>query len=709
MVRDSNFLRKEAFGSRLSVIAMIAVPCLGLLSSAAAGGEAGLVACWQFEESEGEVVKDTSGCGNQGRICGGAGRIKDIFGSCLSFDGVDDYVEVADSENLNFGDSTDFTLELWVKTYHKNRWQMLIDKRYQRAPYEGYSLLIRKANQLQFIIRDKAGNDVSCLRDFSNYLNWYWHYIVGVADRDDKASVYVDGELFAERDMSKVGNIDNPLNLLIANAYEVDGRPKSPAGSPEFIDKVCIYNRALSAEEIKKRHKEFLAGNPELGKVIAKDIEHVQIYPPAPGKYVMYGGLTKLKNGDILYTPKTGSNDPKSRNPWTIRDETIIWTRSSDGGRTWTKGFNHRDTPEDTHNIIFRDSTVRFEDGCKGNGYQAKDGTIYHPFYMLNEDYEESDKAVNWMKPLMGESYDDGKSWRIKQIPLRYYQGAAFGGITKLSNGTLLLTVYGAKERASWEHEAGILRSTDDGKTWSDYSDIGGPGSKLNETDIVELPNGDLVSVSRTQFGGLPLYQGLSTDKGYTWTVKRLGDLKGCAPTLLYTKAGPATGTLILSYINKDRHRQRPAPELGLCFSHDGGKTWKGHRRGFIGCYRCLLEIEPGKILFAARGRGTIFTVPFPVGIKAQPEVSEPNKPAIKVSWAEYKGDDVTGYQIHRSNRGSFVPSTKTLVGKVAKDVFSYMDDTIEANKRYYYRVIGMSREGKIGHSWEASAKIEEK
>ena len=692
------------FSSRLSMITLVAALSLGLLSSAGtAKGKGGLVACWQFEEVEGEIVKDTSGYGNQGKIYGGAGRSKDIFGPCLSFDGVDDYVEVADSESLNFGDSTDFTLELWVKTSRENDWQMLIDKRYQRAPYEGYSLLIRNGNQLQFIIRDKAGNDVSCQRDFSNYLNWYWHYIVGVADRDGKASVYVDGELFAEADMSRVGNIDNPLNLLIANAYEADDKPQSPARGPEFIDEVRIYNKALSGEEIKKRYKGFVADNPELGRVVEKDIEHVQIYPVASGKYVMYGYLIKLKNGDILYVLKTGSRDPKSGNPWSTRDETIVWTRSSDCGRTWTKGFNHKDTPEDTHNIIFRDPKVMIYVGA-GNAYQAEDGTIYCPLDIYNEDYEERAKQVNWIKLLVAESHDDCKSWQLKHVPAPYVLACCFSGIIKLSDGTLLLNVYGAKERGSFDLEAGFMRSKDDGKTWPDYIHVG----KLNETDIVELPNGNLVSVSRTQFGGLPLYQGLSTDKGRTWTVKELGNLKGCAPALLYTKAGPATGTLVLTYINKDRHRQRPAPELGLCFSYDGGKTWKGHRRAF-GSYAALLETEPGKILSAASGRGTIFTVPFPVGIKAQPEVSEPNKPAVKISWAEYNGDDVTGYEIHRSNRGSFVPSTKTLVRKVAKDVFSYMDDAIETNKNYYYRVIGMGKEGKIGHSWEASAKIEEK
>ncbi|MFW9930969.1 MAG: hypothetical protein ACFFD1_16390, partial [Candidatus Thorarchaeota archaeon] len=70
---------------------------------------AGLVAYYPFNGN----AKDESGNGNDGVIIG-ASATKDRFGtrnSAYSFDGVDDYIEVADSRSLNFTNS--FTISAW--------------------------------------------------------------------------------------------------------------------------------------------------------------------------------------------------------------------------------------------------------------------------------------------------------------------------------------------------------------------------------------------------------------------------------------------------------------------------------------------------------------------------------------------------------------------------------------------------------------------
>ena len=72
----------------------------------------GLVAAYGFEEPTGTSVNDSSAKGNTGTIAGGATRITPgKNGSALSFDGVNDIVNVADSNSL---DLTGMTLEAWV-------------------------------------------------------------------------------------------------------------------------------------------------------------------------------------------------------------------------------------------------------------------------------------------------------------------------------------------------------------------------------------------------------------------------------------------------------------------------------------------------------------------------------------------------------------------------------------------------------------------
>jgi hypothetical protein len=73
----------------------------------------GLVAEWHFDEGEGSVLKDSSGNGNDGVIYG-AIWVDGKYGGALSFDGVDDYVEVPDAPQLS-GGGKDLTIEAWIK------------------------------------------------------------------------------------------------------------------------------------------------------------------------------------------------------------------------------------------------------------------------------------------------------------------------------------------------------------------------------------------------------------------------------------------------------------------------------------------------------------------------------------------------------------------------------------------------------------------
>ena len=72
----------------------------------------GLVLYLPFDEGKGDIVKDISGNGNDGTIYG-ARWVDGKFGKALSFDGIDDYVELKD-RNLHMG-GNDFTIAAWVK------------------------------------------------------------------------------------------------------------------------------------------------------------------------------------------------------------------------------------------------------------------------------------------------------------------------------------------------------------------------------------------------------------------------------------------------------------------------------------------------------------------------------------------------------------------------------------------------------------------
>lgn len=91
----------------------ICMAIAALYVSVAFAADPGPVACYAFDEPAGEVVKDTSGHGLNGKIIGGAARVPSPRGQALHFDGVDDYVDLGTPEALAL--KGDLTLEAWLR------------------------------------------------------------------------------------------------------------------------------------------------------------------------------------------------------------------------------------------------------------------------------------------------------------------------------------------------------------------------------------------------------------------------------------------------------------------------------------------------------------------------------------------------------------------------------------------------------------------
>ncbi|OIO02788.1 hypothetical protein COY52_12005 [Candidatus Desantisbacteria bacterium CG_4_10_14_0_8_um_filter_48_22] len=96
----------------LGVMLAVSLCSLWLGCYAADAPEKGLIAYWSFDEGSGNTAKDMSGKGHNGTIYG-AKYEKGKAGTCLSFDGVDNFVSVPD-----FADApvSEITILVWQKT-----------------------------------------------------------------------------------------------------------------------------------------------------------------------------------------------------------------------------------------------------------------------------------------------------------------------------------------------------------------------------------------------------------------------------------------------------------------------------------------------------------------------------------------------------------------------------------------------------------------
>ncbi|MDQ1256283.1 MAG: Sialidase protein [Candidatus Hydrogenedentes bacterium] len=184
-------------------------------------------------------------------------------------------------------------------------------------------------------------------------------------------------------------------------------------------------------------------------------------------------------------------------------------------------------------------------------------------------------------------SDDNGKTWSEPyEIPMghRYTCGKTHHGL-RLRSGTLVMGYSWdaiceqgttLTSEGDMDLRAGVLRSSDNGDTWTNGGDTdaeyekvsGGAVSGTDEPALVELEDGSLYTLVRT--GSAYLYEGRSDDEGQTWHSIQASGLHGSnAPAALNAfDIGERRGIFAVW----DNALSRSP--LCAAASFDGGRTW---------------------------------------------------------------------------------------------------------------------------------------
>ena len=219
----------------------------GIVAGAEVPKEAGLIACWSFDEGEGGTVKDVSGNGNDGNIHE-ATWVEGISGKALCFGFGDNYVDCGNKASLNAIDA--MTIEAWIypkKAPGGYAGVVSKDRRHTSAG-AAWSFDFTWGGTMMFEYRYTPGEyDSSHNRLYAKTtlkLNT-WNHVV-VTFRDGVVTHYLNGREDATKTFSqpRIITVDYPLEIGRAHNKYFDG----------VIDEVAIYNRALSASEIKSHH-----------------------------------------------------------------------------------------------------------------------------------------------------------------------------------------------------------------------------------------------------------------------------------------------------------------------------------------------------------------------------------------------------------------------------------------------------------------------
>ena len=198
----------------------------------------GLVAWWPGDGTPDDIIGS-----NDGILMSGASFAPVLDGQAFSFDGSDDYVEILDSPSLMLDHN--LTIALWIKP--------LSQTGSPGVTIIGNGIGCKTAGwRLDFFTTENS------LIQFHGHWSWHvahnsivaenWYFVVGTVD-ESKARIYIDGELSQERKVDQTINVDTSIPIAIgANKGICDKYGNFYHG---LIDEVAIFNRALTAAEIK--------------------------------------------------------------------------------------------------------------------------------------------------------------------------------------------------------------------------------------------------------------------------------------------------------------------------------------------------------------------------------------------------------------------------------------------------------------------------
>lgn len=233
----------------------------------------GLVAQWNFNETNGDIARSEGSCGKQcdGQLVNFAytGSQDAALGTgwtaenklwstgSLMFDGVNDLVKVNGTKDLDInGVGSKLTIELWFKPNSlSNEWQNLVfkgssdteDCHEKDCSNRQYTLWLHKDGFIHFTSSPQGLSYQHSTNTPPGIIKiGEWHHVAATIDSTTgQMQTYVNGKLqVSVSDYSKAGIRSAGGSLSIGNR---------PAGDVAFngtIDAVRIYSRALSEKEI---------------------------------------------------------------------------------------------------------------------------------------------------------------------------------------------------------------------------------------------------------------------------------------------------------------------------------------------------------------------------------------------------------------------------------------------------------------------------
>ena len=209
----------------------------------------GLVGWWKFDETNGTIAYDSSGNGNDGNLTNGPTWTSGKIGGALSFDGVDDFVQLVRGDVV--GNGLDLSISFWIKPsavstkaifgeYGKNS-----SNQYQ---YTRNHLTISNG-AIGFDQYPPAGG-ISGKSELNSITYNIWNHVV-FSQNSSAWSLSIGGIIVSGSNGVEHYSGPTPEAAWIGGRKHEVGNPSGSRSLFDgLIDDMRIYDRALSAAEV---------------------------------------------------------------------------------------------------------------------------------------------------------------------------------------------------------------------------------------------------------------------------------------------------------------------------------------------------------------------------------------------------------------------------------------------------------------------------
>ncbi|HEY5345174.1 MAG TPA: LamG domain-containing protein [Verrucomicrobiae bacterium] len=203
----------------------------------------GLVALWSGEGDGNDSI------GENNMVLTGVSFMEGKVGQAFGFNGINQWASCEHNSIGNFG-ANDFTVMFWVKFNALGNEQIMVEKFIEPLNGSPIGWTITKLSNNRFRFAETGG--FAPVVDYGAAVIDTWIHMA-VTRSNGLVACYVNG--FLSGQLATMANLDSTATLKFGHR----GNPMDTPGSADnremylngALDEIAIYNRALSAEEIK--------------------------------------------------------------------------------------------------------------------------------------------------------------------------------------------------------------------------------------------------------------------------------------------------------------------------------------------------------------------------------------------------------------------------------------------------------------------------